>query len=133
MRGGGGGGGVDIAHTGGSGWPFWLVLALGHGVDSALYQWPTVWTVLGPPLSRKFWWSLHSVRPHPGSGAPSSNLLLTSLLQGRAAKGDLTKLKNDELKLYCTLHGLPKSGNKTQLIERITEHLQQAVATLKGK
>jgi hypothetical protein len=33
-----------------------------------------------------------------------------------------------ELKLYCKLHGLPVSGKKADLLERVSNHLAMAAA-----
>ena len=49
-------------------------------------------------------------RPAPGS-------------QGLAAIGQLGKLKVDDLKKYCKLHGLKQSGKKAELEERVSEHV----------
>lgn len=43
---------------------------------------------------------------------------------GKVAQGKLTSLKNDDLKLYCGHHGLKKTGNKAELVERIEAHLK---------
>ena len=46
-----------------------------------------------------------------------------SLPQGLAAGGKLGTLKNDALKDICAARGLPKSGNKAELVARIEADL----------
>ena len=48
--------------------------------------------------------------------------------QGLAGKGQLGKLKVDQLKDYCRAHGLKLTGKKDDLIERISEHVSTSNA-----
>ncbi len=45
--------------------------------------------------------------------------------QGLAAKGTLGRLKVDELKKYLKAKGLKQTGKKDELIQRITEHMEE--------
>lgn len=45
--------------------------------------------------------------------------------QALAAAGKLQNLTVANLQLCLDLYGLPKSGNKSQLVERLSEHLRR--------
>ena len=44
-------------------------------------------------------------------------------VQGLAADGKLSKLTVNDLKKYCEVNQLPKSGKKDDIVQRITAHL----------
>ena len=47
------------------------------------------------------------------------------MVQGMAARGTLAKLTVNDLKKYCEVHQLPKSGKKDDIVQRITEHIDK--------
>lgn len=44
-------------------------------------------------------------------------------MQGLAADGKLGKLTVNDLKKYCEVNQLPKSGKKDEVVQRILAHL----------
>lgn len=47
------------------------------------------------------------------------------MVQGMAARGTLAKLTVNDLKKYCEVHQLPKSGKKDDIVQRILQHVQK--------
>ncbi len=44
-------------------------------------------------------------------------------MQGLATDGKLGKLTVNELKKYCEVNQLPKSGKKDEIVRRVSTHL----------
>eukprot|EP00887_Chlorella_sp_A99_P007056 scaffold2.g7056.t1 len=65
-------------------------------------------------------------------GAASDNQLAVEVaaldVPGLAAKGKLASLTVANLSKYCTLHGLPTSGKKADIVARVQEHASAASA-----
>jgi hypothetical protein len=52
---------------------------------------------------------------------------VNNYLQVLASKGALGTLTMTDLKKYLLLHGLPRTGNKAELISRILNHMHGGI------